>query len=72
VPTHAITSFVAESTSRFEEDRELDAWQVSAVQRDGQSIVVPLPVRTMAEAELVARRLEAALCDVRAPRGYRS
>jgi hypothetical protein len=72
MPAHEIAAFAAESSSRLEDDRELDSWHVSAVRRNGESIVLPLPVRTMAEAELVARRLDTALHAVRAPQGYRS
>ena len=72
LPVTQIAVFAAESSSRFDDDRELDSWHVSAVLHDGNAVVLQLPVRTMAEAELVSRRLQHALSVVRAPVGYRS
>jgi hypothetical protein len=75
LPTVAIRDFVAETSVRtngeLDEDRELDAWQVTVRLHDGCSAVLPLPVRTLAEADEVVCRLTRALAQVRAPGGYR-
>jgi len=72
LPSATIAAFAAESASRFDDDRELDSWHVCALLHEGEAVTLPLPVRTMREAELVSRRLQSALSAVRAPTGYRS
>jgi len=75
VPTIAIRDFIAEAAARpgvdCEDDQELDAWRVTARLDDGRSATLPLPVRTLAEADDVVGRLNRALRGVRTPRGYR-
>jgi len=76
LPTIAIRDFVAETSAAIEpadheDDRELDAWQVCARLHEGGSVVLPLPVRSLAEADDVAARLNRALVVVRTPIGYR-
>jgi len=71
LPTSAIRDFIAESSAgNDEEDHVLDAWHVSA-QLEASRVILPLPVRTLAEADEVAARLRRALDHVRTPRGYR-
>lgn len=76
LPTVAIRDFVAETSAALdpvdhEDDREPFAWQVCARLHEGGSVILPLPVRSLAEADDVASRLNRALVAVRAPLGYR-
>lgn len=75
VQTIAIQDFVAETSARTtldgDDDHELDAWHVCARLHDGRNVALPLPVRTLAEADDVVSRLTRALREVRTPRGYR-
>jgi hypothetical protein len=70
-PANQIVDFSAECSADVDEDQELDAWQVRARYADGSSQVLPLPVRTLREADDIARRLGRALAQARQPLGYR-
>ena len=70
--TTSIARFVAESSlAEGEEERELDAWQVRAMLHDGSSVALPLPVRSLPEANDVCERLNRGLARARTPTGYR-
>ena len=74
LPTHRVVDFVAECSSGVPFDdgeRELDSWHVQARLYDGCSVTVPLPVRTLVEADGLTQRLNRALDAVRQPSGYR-
>lgn len=67
-----IVRFVAEcSAAPSDEDRELDAWYVSAEMSDGAHLRLPLPVRSLEEARYVAWKLDRALRCARTPTSYR-
>ncbi len=71
-PTSQILDFVAESSiPDGDDEHELDVWLVRARLVDGASLTLPVPVRTLGEAQLVAGRLNRALERVRTPLGYR-
>lgn len=65
-PLSGLRGFVA-SASEYDQD----TWHVLAEPHEGEPFVLPLPVRARCEAEMIARRLERALTEVRAPQGYR-
>jgi hypothetical protein len=71
VPTSQIVDFIAECSADLDDDHEIDAWQVRARYADGTSQVLPLPVRTLREADDIARRLGRGLGQLRQPLGYR-
>jgi len=75
VPTIEIREFIPESSAHPEPEHddlhELDAWHVSARLDDGRCAPLCLPVRSLAEANDVATRLNRALARVRTPHGYR-
>ncbi len=71
-PTSAILDFVAESSvADGDEEHDLDAWLVRARLSDGSSITLPVPVRTLVEADLIAQRLNRGLQRARTPHSYR-
>lgn len=65
-PVSGLRGFVAGASAY-----DPDTWHVLAEQHEGEPLVLPLPVRSRVEAELLARRLERGLAEVRAPQGYR-
>ena len=71
LPTARVVDFVAECASPPDDARELDAWHVQVRLSDGASAILPLPVRTLVEADHITQRLNRALDAVRQPTGYR-
>ncbi|MEO6954083.1 MAG: hypothetical protein ABI321_19935 [Polyangia bacterium] len=72
LPTDRIVEFVAESSTGLPDDeRELDSWRVQVRLAGGESRALPLPVRTLVDAERVTQHLNRALDAVRQPTGYR-
>ena len=69
-PVTGLRVFIAEC-SEGEECGDLGSWHVGAELDGGRRIRLPLPVRSMTEAEHVAQRLNRALATARAPSGYR-
>ncbi len=70
-PTVSVIEFAAECSIDGDDGQASDVWQVRARLEDGTRIALPLPVRTLSEADAVAQRLNRALERVRAPAGYR-
>lgn len=76
LPADRVVEFVAECSSGQPgngncDDHELDAWHVQVRLAGGDSLPLPLPVRTLGEAEHVTQQLNRALDAVRRPTGYR-
>jgi hypothetical protein len=75
LPTVKIIDFVAETSAcddpEQQDERELDTWQVRARLDGGASVALPLPVRSLGEADDVASRLNRALGHLRRPQSYR-